>query len=124
VAKPEWGKKHLCPSCGTKFYDLKRSPITCPSCGTKVEPETAGGGKKKRGGGRAAAAAAPAAPEPAVADAEQSPEVETVHEGSLEGAESEESEEQEEYSDVIEDTSELGEEGGFGGVVDEDEEGS
>ena len=124
MAKPEWGKKHLCPSCGIKFYDLKRSPIICPSCGTKVEPETAGGGKRKRGG-RAAAAAAPAAPEPAAADPEASPEVETAEAPPLEGAaESEEADEQDEYKDVIEDTAELGEEGSFAGVVDDDEAGS
>jgi uncharacterized protein (TIGR02300 family) len=26
--------KRLCPSCGTKYYDLNRSPILCPKCGT------------------------------------------------------------------------------------------
>jgi uncharacterized protein (TIGR02300 family) len=28
------GTKRVCPSCGTKYYDLNRSPIICPSCGT------------------------------------------------------------------------------------------
>ena len=27
----------MCPSCGTKYYDLNRSPITCPNCGTVFE---------------------------------------------------------------------------------------
>jgi uncharacterized protein (TIGR02300 family) len=34
VAKPELGTKRVCPSCGTKYYDLHRNPIVCPSCGT------------------------------------------------------------------------------------------
>ncbi|MEH0071036.1 TIGR02300 family protein [Pannonibacter sp. Pt2-lr] len=34
MAKPELGTKRLCPSCGAKYYDLNRNPITCPKCGT------------------------------------------------------------------------------------------
>jgi len=37
VAKPELGVKRLCPSCGTKYYDLNRSPILCPKCGTTFD---------------------------------------------------------------------------------------
>jgi uncharacterized protein (TIGR02300 family) len=37
VAKPELGVKRLCPSCGTKYYDLNRNPIRCPKCGTAFE---------------------------------------------------------------------------------------
>jgi uncharacterized protein (TIGR02300 family) len=33
VAKPELGTKRTCASCGTKFYDLNRTPIVCPKCG-------------------------------------------------------------------------------------------
>jgi len=128
VAKPEWGKKHLCPSCGTKFYDLRRSPIVCPSCGTKVEPESPAGGSRRKRGGKAAAApaAAPApAPEPDTESAEETPEVEAVDQESLDApAESTDDEERDEYGDVIEDTSELGEESAFTNVVDDDEEGS
>ena len=40
VSKPEWGVKRLCQSCGTKFYDLQRAPITCPSCGTEADRES------------------------------------------------------------------------------------
>lgn len=36
MAKPEWGSKHTCPSCGAKFYDLKKTPIVCPSCEQEV----------------------------------------------------------------------------------------
>ena len=37
MAKPELGTKRVCPACGTKYYDLNRSPITCPNCGTIFE---------------------------------------------------------------------------------------
>ncbi|NQV61748.1 MAG: FYDLN acid domain-containing protein [Alphaproteobacteria bacterium] len=32
MAKAEWGAKHTCVSCGAKFYDMGRNPITCPAC--------------------------------------------------------------------------------------------
>lgn len=37
MAKPELGGKHICQHCGTRFFDLNRSPIACPKCGTIVE---------------------------------------------------------------------------------------
>ncbi len=37
MAKPELGTKRLCASCGAKFYDLNKTPITCPKCGTAFE---------------------------------------------------------------------------------------
>lgn len=33
VVKPELGNKHHCQQCGTKFFDLNRSPVVCPKCG-------------------------------------------------------------------------------------------
>jgi uncharacterized protein (TIGR02300 family) len=33
VTKPELGNKHRCQQCGTKFFDLNKSPIICPKCG-------------------------------------------------------------------------------------------
>ena len=30
MSKPAWGTKRFCPSCGARFYDLRRTPITCP----------------------------------------------------------------------------------------------
>ncbi len=39
MVKPEWGKKRICSSCGTKYYDLNKSPIICPSCGAEFDPE-------------------------------------------------------------------------------------
>lgn len=32
MAKPEWGTKRTCYSCGARFYDLRREPIVCPIC--------------------------------------------------------------------------------------------
>ena len=29
---PELGQKHDCFKCGTKFYDLRKTPVTCPKC--------------------------------------------------------------------------------------------
>ena len=38
MAKPEWGKKRICSSCNTRYYDLNKSPIICPSCGAEFDP--------------------------------------------------------------------------------------
>ena len=35
MAKPAWGKKRVCTSCGTRFYDMKKNPAICPKCGTE-----------------------------------------------------------------------------------------
>ena len=32
MSKPARGTKRVCPSCGARFYDLNRTPITCPVC--------------------------------------------------------------------------------------------
>ena len=32
MSKPARGSKRVCQSCGTRFYDLGRTPIVCPSC--------------------------------------------------------------------------------------------
>ncbi|MEO5375050.1 MAG: TIGR02300 family protein [Alphaproteobacteria bacterium] len=39
MARPEWGSKRTCTSCGTRFYDLRRSPIRCPKCDAPFEPD-------------------------------------------------------------------------------------
>ncbi|MFN3616035.1 MAG: TIGR02300 family protein [Rubrimonas sp.] len=57
MAKPEWGAKRLCASCGERFYDLNRDPITCPSCGALFELEMLTRGKRVRAVARADAAA-------------------------------------------------------------------
>ncbi len=52
MAKPEWGDKQSCESCGARFYDLGRKPIVCPKCDTELPPRPT----KRRAGARAAAA--------------------------------------------------------------------
>ncbi len=37
MAKPEWGSKRLCQSCGLKFYDLGKLPAVCPDCDTEYK---------------------------------------------------------------------------------------
>jgi uncharacterized protein (TIGR02300 family) len=40
MIKAEWGTKHGCPKCGTRFYDLgKDNPVTCIECGYAWSPE-------------------------------------------------------------------------------------
>lgn len=57
MVKLEWGVKRTCQSCGSRFYDLQRSPIICPKCGSAFEALTS----TKRGR-RLAADTAKAAP--------------------------------------------------------------
>lgn len=38
MAKPEWGTKRTCFSCGARFYDLRRETIVCPICSTVFDP--------------------------------------------------------------------------------------
>jgi uncharacterized protein (TIGR02300 family) len=39
MVKPELGNKRICVACGTRFYDLTRSPAVCPKCGTEQPHE-------------------------------------------------------------------------------------
>ncbi len=38
MAKPEWGSKRTCFSCGARFYDLRRDPVVCPVCSAVHDP--------------------------------------------------------------------------------------
>jgi uncharacterized protein (TIGR02300 family) len=91
MAKAEWGLKRTCQSCGARFYDLQRSPITCPKCEAEYDPEVL---LKSRRGKPAAAVAV--VPKPVV-DPVEADEVVA------------EDEEEEEDDRVREDTCELGE---------------
>ena len=42
MAKPEWGTKRTCPSCGERFYDLLREQIECPECGARLDVDDRG----------------------------------------------------------------------------------
>ena len=106
MAKPEWGTKRICPSCGTRYYDLLRDPVVCPRCSTPFDPEAFLKARRSR----------PAPPvekelEPVGAD-EIDPDVEKeeadlVEDEEEEGVPLEEAEEEDE--EMIEDASELGE---------------
>jgi len=105
VAKPEWGTKRICPSCGTRYYDLLRDPVVCPKCSTPFDPEAFLKSRRAR----------PAPPvekelEPVGAD-ELDTELETEEADAAEEEEAVPLEEAEEEEDeeLLEDASELGE---------------
>ena len=69
MAKPEWGTKRRCNSCGAVFYDMRKDPIICPRCETVFQPELLL--KPKRGRPEEKAAPKPVArpvPDPVVED--------------------------------------------------------
>lgn len=103
MAKPEWGQKRTCNSCGCRFYDMSRSPITCPKCGSTVEPDLPF--KVRRSGSSSSSAQAEKAAEKAKAQ--------EVIAAPLEEDEdviaSDEDSADEDESGLIEDASDLGE---------------
>ncbi|MFD2233931.1 TIGR02300 family protein [Phaeospirillum tilakii] len=110
MAKPEWGHKRTCQSCGCRFYDMKRTPIVCPKCGANVEPDVPF--KVRRAGGGVTEAKAPI---PAVVDPEEiDVETDDVADAGTEDEEGTEAEEHEDAAEedehgLIEDASDLGE---------------
>ena len=54
MARTDLGDKQVCPSCGAKFYDLRKRPATCPKCSTAFDPAEEGV-RVKRGRSRVAA---------------------------------------------------------------------
>ena len=40
MPKDEWGVKRLCPHCASRFYDLRRDPMTCPECSHSFSAES------------------------------------------------------------------------------------
>ena len=104
VAKPEWGVKRICPSCGARYYDLHRDPIICPKCGTQYDPEVLLKTRRKAPVQPVEPEVVKKVPVPAVEPEAEPEEAETPEgETPVEGTEEEEEEE------VIEDASELGE---------------
>jgi len=106
LAKPEWGTKRICPSCGTRYYDLMHDPVVCPKCATPFDPEAFLRSRRSR----------PAAPverelEP-VSGADIDADLET-DEAEADEAEEDEAlpseDAEEEDEELIEDASELGE---------------
>src|SRR5437764_9001795 len=104
VAKPEWGMKRICPSCGTRYYDLMRDPIVCPKCSTPFDPEAFLKSRRSRPAAPVEKELEPVSAEEIDADVETE-EAETAEEEE----EGEALEENEEDEELIEDASELGE---------------
>ncbi len=68
MAKPEWGRKRICYSCGSVFYDLHRDPIVCPKCDAKFDPEAILKSRRSRVAVVEETKAKPSAPDTAEAD--------------------------------------------------------
>ena len=124
MAKPEWGTKRICPSCGTRYYDLLRDPITCPKCSTAFDPEALLRARRARPAAPVEKALEPVVADDIDADLETA-EVEAVEDEEEEaGVALEEAEEEDE--ELFEDASVLGEdEDDMAEVIDnvEEEEG-
>jgi uncharacterized protein (TIGR02300 family) len=107
LAKPEWGTKRICPSCGARYYDLLREPIVCPKCSTPFDPEALLRARRARPAAPVEKATEPVAADDVDADLETA-EVEAVEDEEEEAVPLEEAEEEED-EELIEDASELGE---------------
>ena len=101
MAKPEWGTKRICPSCGTRYYDLLREAVICPKCSTPYDPEAFLKARRSR---PALPVEKELAPVDADLDAEDAEVVEDEEEAVPLAAGDDEEEEE-----LIEDASELGE---------------
>jgi uncharacterized protein (TIGR02300 family) len=115
VAKPEWGVKRTCLSCGARFYDLQREPIVCPACGATVDAAVQSKPRRARATPPTKVAAVPVAAvvEVEAAVVEDDVEIDTDLEEDGEDeevveTEAAEDEGEEEGESAIEDVSELG----------------
>jgi uncharacterized protein (TIGR02300 family) len=101
VAKPEWGSKRLCLSCGARFYDMNRTPIVCPACATVFDPAANSKPRRSRTPAKVPVAAAAVAVKAAVIEPDE-----------VEGDDDEvtvaDDDSDEESESAIEDVSELG----------------
>lgn len=108
MAKPEWGTKRICPSCGARYYDLMHDPIVCPKCSTAFDPEALLRARRARPAAPVEKAVEPVVADDVDADLETA-EVEAVEEEEEEAGVPLEEAEEEEEEELIEDASELGE---------------
>lgn len=99
MAKPEWGTKRLCTSCGARFYDLQRQPIECPKCNTVIDPEQVT--RLKRSRSTPAEETAKAKPVKAKAAPEESDDDEDL------GVDDDDLDIDDDDADVLEDTDDL-----------------
>jgi uncharacterized protein (TIGR02300 family) len=129
LAKPEWGTKRTCQSCGSRFYDFGRSPIVCPNCGAVFDLEILNRARRARPAARVAAAAVAAEEEETAvaggdlvaADAELEEEEEVVDDAVIEEDDAAiEADDDQEDESLIEDASELGEDEDMSDVIESD----
>ncbi len=106
MAKPEWGSKRICPSCGTRYYDLMREQVICPKCNTPFDPEAFLRARRARPALPVEKELEPVGAEELDADLE-SEEIDEAEEDEEEAVPLEDAEEEDE--ELIEDASELGE---------------
>ena len=123
MAKAEWGSKRVCQTCGSRFYDLGRTPIVCPNCGAVFDLEVLTRTRRARPASRAAAAAPvedDQAGKPASGEAELEDAEEKTGEDEDEASEEPAAEEDDDDEDeaLIEDASELGEDDDVEDVID------
>ncbi len=96
MAKPELGTKRVCVACGTRFYDLGKTPAVCPKCNTEQPAELPRG---RRPAGNVPEDKRPKKPAPGIDEADVEIEV----------ADADEDEEVLEDTSDLEDDDELGE---------------
>ena len=100
MVKKEWGKKHFCTKCETKFYDMNKEVLTCPNCGADYKPE-------KKSGRRGSASSRPKI-EPKI-EPEQTTEEKLIEvELDEDLIDEEEGEQSDSDSSIMEDTSDIG----------------
>ncbi len=116
MAKPEWGRKVTCSSCGAKFYDMRRAPAICPSCGAENDPLAVFRPKRGSAPKPAPAAEAKPAPEPekVTLDAEDSggenemlAEIEDVADDAADGEDLDETLDDDSDDNLMEDAADL-----------------
>jgi uncharacterized protein (TIGR02300 family) len=107
VAKPEWGTKRICPSCGTRYYDLMREQVICPRCSTPFDAEAFLKARRSRPVAPIEKEVAPAGAGELNAEVETDDieEVEDDEDGAVPIADGDDEEDEE----LMEDASELGE---------------
>ncbi len=112
MAKPEWGVKRICPSCGARYYDLRKDPPVCPNCGSQFDPEALLKSRKARPAPVDDVKKAPVVSEDedieTESEDEEAAELDEV-EDDVSVEDIEEADETPEDDVLIEDTSELGE---------------
>jgi uncharacterized protein (TIGR02300 family) len=103
MSKPARGSKRVCPSCGARFYDLNRTPITCPLCQAVYQLPTAPSRRSERA---QAAEARKAEQEAEARPAQETADVISLEEAEEAGAEASIAED-EEIVDLGEDAPEI-----------------